>query len=97
MYQIDWEFRVHWVPDGAAAMTQPSAQTLILRPTQWPLTQPNGVVVTATYPVTQANFRTAISGSSSAPTAGVPSMFAQLDGQIAAALPQLLLWTSGGG
>lgn len=77
------------VPDGAGAMSVPSAQVKTF-------TQQQIVTVPGTAgSYTLANFNTAMTGSSSTPTAG--SMAADLNTQLNAALAQINGFNTGGG
>ena len=88
-YRLRYQLSVDWVGDGvspgfnvATAQTKGFTQTIIC-------------VVPGGDSPTQGNFNTALSGSSSTPTAG--SMSADLSAQIATALAQIQGFSTGGG
>jgi hypothetical protein len=111
MYVVQYEVTVAFVPDGAGPMTEPAMQKIVFRPQftgpyassgmvqyGWPV-GPGliGIPVPGLDAPTQGNFRTAISGASSAPTAAVQSLFGDLDTQIAASLGRIQGFATGGG
>ena len=89
-YRLRYTLNIDFVGDGAgpgfgfvsAAQTKGFTQTIIC-------------VVPGGDSPTQGNFNTALSGSSSTPTAG--SMSADLSAQIATALAQIQGFSTGGG
>lgn len=87
-YGIRYSLQVCWIPDGAGAMSVPSAQAEGFTQTGAFLIVPGGDSPT------QGNFNTAISGASATPTA--PSMSNDLAAQIAAALAKIQAWSTGG-
>lgn len=95
---------VVYVPNGAGPMSIPSAQKIRLGSLEFagltvatPATgQPTGYIqVPGGDAPSQANFRTALQGSSGAPTAG--GMTADLDAAIATNLARIQGFATGGG
>ena len=106
-YQIRYALEVVWIPDGAGPMSIASAQKLKLGTLEFAgLTTNNPQNLTAGQPTgyiavpggdapSQANFRTALQGTSGAPTAG--GMTADLDAAIATNLARIQGFATGGG
>ena len=106
-YLLKYSLEVIFVPDGAGSMSVPSAQKLKLGSLEFAgLTVQNPQNLTAGQPTgyiqvpggnapSQANFRTALQGTSGAPTAG--GMTADLDTAIATNLAQIQGFATGGG
>jgi hypothetical protein len=106
-YQILYRLDVVWIPDGAGPMSVASAQKLqlgsldfrgltVVNPQNLTVGQPTGFIqVPGGNTPSQANFRTALQGTSGAPTAG--GMTADLDAAIATNLARLLTFATGGG
>ena len=104
-YMIRYALNIEWIPDGAGPVSFPSAQKIKLGTlefadltTRVPATagQPTGfILVPGGDTPSQANFRTALQGSSGAPTAG--GMTADLDAAIAANLARIQGFATGGG
>ena len=106
-YLIRYALEVVYVPDGAGAMSVPSAQKmklgslefagLTVQNPQNPITgQPTGYIqVPGGNAPSQANFRTALQGTSGAPSAN--GMTADLDTAIATNLAQIQGFATGGG
>ena len=65
----------------------------------WPVGPgPVGILVPGGYPLTQANLRLALHGVNTQPTGGATaSMAGDLDAQLAAVLPRLIGFQTGGG
>lgn len=85
-YVIGYDVRVSWVPDGAGAMSVPSAQSKKFSQTSY-VQVPGGDAPTI------GNFNSALTGA-----AGTPAGGAALDmsTQINAALAQIQAWSTGG-
>jgi hypothetical protein len=106
-YIIKYALEVLWVPDGAGPLSVPSAQKLklgtleysgltVVNPQNLTAGQPTGFIqVPGGNAASQANFRTALQGSSGAPTAG--GMTADLDAAIATNLARIQGFATGGG
>ena len=104
-YLIRYVLEIDWIADGAGPnMLAPSAQKLKLGSLEMfgqtvavvPSGQPTGYIqVPGGDAPTQANFRTALQGSSGAPTAG--GMTADLDAAIATNLARIQGFATGGG
>lgn len=107
MYLARYVLEIDWIGDGQGPMSIPSAQKLKLgslefaglttnNPTISNPGQPTGqLIVPGGNAPTQANFRTMLTGSTAAPTAG--SMAADLDTAIAYNLTRLQGFATGGG
>lgn len=86
-YALRYTMTVCWIPDGAGAMSVPSAQVKTL-------TQSSLIAVPGGDAPTQGNFNTAISGASATPAG--PSMANDLAAQVAANLAQIQGFATGG-
>ena len=106
-YQIRYALDIVFVPDGAGPMSIASMQKLKLGSLEFAgLTVQNPQITTTGQPTgyiqvpganapSQANFRTALQGTSGAPSAG--GMTADLDAAIATNLARILTFATGGG
>ncbi len=106
-YLIRYALEICYVPDGAGPMSVPSMQKLKLgsleyagltvqNPQNLTTGQPTGYIqVPGGNAPSQANFRSALQGSSGAPTAG--GMTADLDAAIATNLTRIQTFATGGG
>lgn len=87
-YRLRYSVNVDWVGDGIGAMTGPIAQTISFSATVPVQNVPGGTAPS------QANFNTALSGSSATPTS--PSLANDISVQIAAKLAQIQAFATGG-
>ncbi len=106
-YMIKYALEVLFIPDGAGPMSDPSAQKLklgslefsgltVVNPQNLTTGQPTGfIMVPGANAPSQANFRTALQGTSGAPSAG--GMTADLDAAIATNLARIQGFATGGG
>ncbi len=106
-YMIRYALEIVFVPDGAGPMSIPSAQKLklgtleyagltVVNPQNLTVGQPTGfIMVPGANAPSQANFRSALQGTSGAPSAG--GMTADLDAAIATNLARIQTFATGGG
>lgn len=98
-YFLQYVVEVCFVPDGSGAMSVPSMQKVVFRPSGWPGNSPTGGANGAQVPggngASQANFNQALSGSTSTPAAA--SLSLDISQQIAAQLTRIQGFATGGG